>query len=574
MTEEVPIAPPVQKVPIEDVWKKSNCTIIFFKSSTKKDRAYCIIPQDVKIVNNSDDKKNEEKYILPIPNIYIDRVSYLQLLKGNAKAYVAIKKSDIYILKPLYIFGEGKESEAQHVYENPVKFPEGAFGKVTAYPTEKIVHKISKKPGLPPDIVKEISIYSYFYKISCIPTMIDFNVKNDISIKLELGKSCLFDVKNELTYIQKKIIYLRIFKCLMIIASQGIIHGDIKAENFIISENGSVKIIDWGSAKIDTSKGQTMLKPVGGGTPGYYAPEILGKKESHYTYKIDIYSMAVMIHALHTGYVIDQCFKNYSLKETKMLLMARLLGRDWDEKKVDEDFSDLVKGPSVADEIKRRFLEPEYDKYNQPHMGRVFSENLADLMSKMFEFNPKHRISYDKIIIHPYFQNIHRERVGKLPIFINDIQNIRTIDKNIREPMLKNIKDHLISLECDPSTFAYAIQIFDEYSSKYNMVDLPSIIHDIASASLYLAICLTDFHEEAPEKMMNDAKKILTRLRGNLLKPTFYSYYVRIFGEKNLTGTVFDDLFDIYCEPLVYKIPMRDFMMFIVKTNKYPSFQK
>lgn len=80
--------------------------------------------------------------------------------------------------------------------------------------------------------------------------------------------------------------------------SQKVLHRDIKPENLIITEEGEVKVIDWGVAKIEGNL--TRLTTVGVvGTAGYMAPEVIDGEKA--TSKSDIYSLGATLIAAARG---------------------------------------------------------------------------------------------------------------------------------------------------------------------------------------------------------------------------------------------------------------------------------
>ena len=79
--------------------------------------------------------------------------------------------------------------------------------------------------------------------------------------------------------------------------SHGVIHGDVKTANILITDQGRVKLMDFGMARLAShnGSGSPLL-----GTPAYWCPEqIQGKPQDA---RSDIFSLGVVLYEMITGH--------------------------------------------------------------------------------------------------------------------------------------------------------------------------------------------------------------------------------------------------------------------------------
>jgi calcium-dependent protein kinase len=77
----------------------------------------------------------------------------------------------------------------------------------------------------------------------------------------------------------------------------GVVHRDIKPENIMLTQEGELKLIDFGLSK-QFKHGKKMKTVLG--TPYYMAPEVL---EGQYDTKCDMWALGVLMYVFMSGYL-------------------------------------------------------------------------------------------------------------------------------------------------------------------------------------------------------------------------------------------------------------------------------
>lgn len=134
--------------------------------------------------------------------------------------------------------------------------------------------------------------------------------------------------------------------------SKKIVHRDVKTENMLLDANRTLKIADFGVARVEAQNPRDMTGETG--TLGYMAPEVLDGKP--YNRKCDVYSFGI---CLWETYCCDMPFSDLSFAE-------------------------------VSSAVVRQNLRPE--------IPRCCPSSLANIMRKCWDANPEKRPNMDEVV--------------------------------------------------------------------------------------------------------------------------------------------------------------------------------
>ena len=167
-----------------------------------------------------------------------------------------------------------------------------------------------------------------------------------------------------------KYFFKQILQGVHYIHSKGFSHRDLKPENILLDKMYDVKIVDFGFAcELEGRDGSgTNRSQIG--TPGYMAPEILGK-QPYQGQIVDLFALGVILFILYSGHP-PFSMANEEDNYYKLLATNR---------------SDL-------------FWKAHSNPQRKPE--GFYSEEFKDLITCMLQFHPHQRLCVADIIGHPW----------------------------------------------------------------------------------------------------------------------------------------------------------------------------
>lgn len=296
---------------------------------------------------------------------------------------------------------------------------EGSFGKVykarRKYTGRLVAIKMINKLGQSKEDLqsfrREISILQKVDHPNIMRMLEIFETNTDFCLVTELGRGDLFQIITDNQSLPENIlrsISAQLVSALNYLHSQRIIHRDLKPQNVLISSNGTIKICDFGFARVlsNTTLALNSIK----GTPLYMAPELV--QEHQYNEKVDIWSIGIILYELYYGRT--PFFTNSFYKLIQMIVNDSIT---WPGP-ISDDFKDflssmLQKDPemraSCADLLGMRFIRgieldygtDEFYMEKKTQFEEAIQESLSDMASEPFKPPKSDTPDFQSIYVNP-----------------------------------------------------------------------------------------------------------------------------------------------------------------------------
>ena len=261
--------------------------------------------------------------------------------------------------------------------------------------------------------------------------------------------------KSQKTYFQEKEIINALIQLLLglsYIHDKKIVHRDIKTKNIFIQNENTLRIGDFGIAKIfnsnKNSKNTNLNKMVG--TPLYMAPECF-KQNKKYSYKSDIWSLGCCIYEMcNLKHAFEgQFFPAVSIKisEGKRLPLNKIYSKEL--RNVIDNMLNLNprNRPTIASLIEKTFLKKYVGEYINDFISnyRKYEGNeeqidiLKEQADKFKIFDVK--LNLDNLKLNGCYKN-ENNLLNNADIYNNEKININDEDKKIDLKPRKNINSN------------------------------------------------------------------------------------------------------------------------------------
>lgn len=132
---------------------------------------------------------------------------------------------------------------------------------------------------------------------------------NDLTIRMELAEIDLKDWNNIKPSVSRRCLIIReVIKAIYLLHQIGIVHGDLKTANLVLTSTNQIKLIDFG-----------FSGPPNWAFTQYTTPVYKDKYETN-GFNSDIYSLGIIMIELFTGIEFDTPPNEYKIKETTHLI--------------------------------------------------------------------------------------------------------------------------------------------------------------------------------------------------------------------------------------------------------------
>jgi CTD kinase subunit alpha len=257
----------------------------------------------------------------------------------------------------------------------------------------KKIRMEGERDGFPVTAVREIKLLQSLKHPNIVNLQEVMVEKNDCFMVFEYLSHDLTGLLNHPTFklepAHKKHLAKQLFEGLDYLHRRGVLHRDIKAANILVSNDGQLKLADFGLARFYAKRRQLDYtnRVI---TIWYRSPELL-LGETQYGPAVDIWSAACVLVEIFTRHAI---FPGDGGEISQLEKIYAILGTP-----------NKVDWPGLVDMAWFELLRPSARRQNvfaEKYKDRV-TPAAYDLLEAMFQYDPAKRPSASDVLEHPYF---------------------------------------------------------------------------------------------------------------------------------------------------------------------------
>ena len=257
----------------------------------------------------------------------------------------------------------------------------------------KRIRMEGERDGFPVTAVREIKLLQSLRHKNIVNLQEVMVEKNDCFMVFEYLSYDLTGLLNhptfKLDHAQRKDLSQQLFQGLDYLHKRGVLHRDIKAANILVSNEGILKLADFGLARFYAKHHQLDYtnRVI---TIWYRSPELL-LGETRYNASVDVWSAACVMVEIFSRYAI---FAGDGSELSQLDKIYNVLGtpnrQDW---------------PGLADMAWFELLRPNFKRKSTfaEKYGSKMTPAAFELLSAMFNYDPTKRPTAAEVLQHAYF---------------------------------------------------------------------------------------------------------------------------------------------------------------------------
>lgn len=273
----------------------------------------------------------------------------------------------------------------------------------------KRIRMEGERDGFPVTAIREVKLLQSLRHTNIVNLEEVMVERNDCFMVFEYLSHDLTGLLNHPTFklndAQKKDLAKQLFDGLDYLHTRGVLHRDIKAANILVSNEGVLKLADFGLARF-YAKHHNLDYTNRVITIWYRSPELL-LGETQYTAAVDVWSAACVMVEIFTKHAI---FPGDGTELSQLIKIYDILGTP-----------NLKEWPNLVNMAWFELLKPTHKKKNvfaEKYQHRV-TPAAFELLSWMFRFDPAKRPTASEVLQHPYFAT--EEPLPKQAVELADI---------------------------------------------------------------------------------------------------------------------------------------------------------